>query len=148
MLHLSIRPSENVIVRNHWQNKSWGTEERNGDFPILTNETFEIIILAEEIQYKIAVNGKHFCLFDHRLPLHQGHFISISEGCSIESVLIERNVEQKGVDIPLGHYPSEHPPPYSLQDTELPRYDAAGNQLNTKFSKIISYLCKCFPVKK
>lgn len=93
MLHLSIRSQDNAIVRNHYHNKQWGNEERSGQNPIQANEPFEILILAEDISYKIAVNGIHFCQFNHRLPLNLAKFISIEGSCEIQYILIENDIK-------------------------------------------------------
>lgn len=53
-LHLSIRPNSNVIVRNHFYQNIWGTEERFGGCPIRYNEQFELIILAESTVFKVS----------------------------------------------------------------------------------------------
>lgn len=84
---MSIRLDEDEIVRNHY-NKEWGHEERHGDNPIDDHETFEILILAEPALYKIAVNGKHFCTFNHRMPLHMGKFLVIGGVCQIQEAQI------------------------------------------------------------
>lgn len=52
-LHLSVRPTEPVIVRNHWENKAWGVEERFGGCPIHPGQPFEILILAESSAFKV-----------------------------------------------------------------------------------------------
>lgn len=92
MLHLSIRPENNAIVRNHYHNKKWGKEETSGNSSIQANQPFEILILAEAVNYKIAVNGQHFCEFNHRLPLNLAKFISIEGACEIQFILLEKDV--------------------------------------------------------
>lgn len=92
MLHLSIRPENNTIVRNHYHNKNWGNEEKSGHSPIRTNQPFEILILAEAMNYKVAVNGQHFCQFNHRLPLNLARFINVEGACEIQYILIENDV--------------------------------------------------------
>lgn len=52
-LHLSVRPNEQAIVRNHMVRQSWGPEERLGGCPIGYGQQFEILILAEAEQYKV-----------------------------------------------------------------------------------------------
>ena len=92
LLLLSIRPENNAIVRNHYHNKKWGNEEKSGYSPITANQPFEILILAEPMIYKIAVNGQHFCQFNHRLPLNLAKFISIEGACEIQYILMENDV--------------------------------------------------------
>lgn len=91
LLHISIRLDEDEIVRNHF-NIKWGHEERHGKNPIEVHKTFEILILAEPALYKIAVNGKHFCTFNHRLPLEMGKFFVISGKCQIQEAQVVVNV--------------------------------------------------------
>lgn len=55
IMHLSVRPTEDAIVRNHWvkSHKTWGAEERDGGCPIQFGQIFEILILAEVEQFKV-----------------------------------------------------------------------------------------------
>lgn len=77
-LHISIRPREMVVVRNHYQNYSWGPEERFGHCPIYFNQPFDLLVLAEPTQYKIAINGVHFAAFNHRIPLPRVSFVAVN----------------------------------------------------------------------
>ena len=89
-LHLSVRPSEHVIVRNHMERQNWGAEERYGGCPIAYGSQFEILILAESDKFKIAINGTHFCEFVHRLALHRAQFVHITgDGLNCQSILVE-----------------------------------------------------------
>jgi len=85
-LQLSVRPTEPVIVRNHWENKNWGTEERFGGCPIYPGQPFEILILAESSAFKIAINGVHFCHFNHRFSMQRVSFISVESDVTISSI--------------------------------------------------------------
>jgi len=58
----------NSVIRNTCRSGSWGSEEKHGHFPFHLGQPFEVIILIEEHQYKIAVNGSHFCEYRHRIP--------------------------------------------------------------------------------
>lgn len=89
MLHVSLRPQDNVIVRNHFKDQAWGAEERHGGNPIQPHQSFEIAITAEHSMYRIAVNGQHFCTFNHRLPLNLARFISISGTCTVSYITID-----------------------------------------------------------
>lgn len=54
-VHLSVRPNEGAIVRNHMMHHSWGEiEERYGGCPIQYGQRFEILILAEVDQFKVG----------------------------------------------------------------------------------------------
>ena len=91
MFHLSIRPNNRVIVRNHYQYGQWGMEERYGPCQVKQNQTFEITILAEHQHYKIAVNGHHLGVFRHRLPLHLVQYVRVTDEVTIDHVLLEQD---------------------------------------------------------
>lgn len=55
-IHLSVRPREHAIVRNHMANNTWGTEEKHGGMPIEPDHSFEILILAENDQFKVSLD--------------------------------------------------------------------------------------------
>lgn len=55
-LHLSIRPNEGAIVRNHFTRNVWGPEERTGVCPIHYNSPFELLILAEHDKFKVQID--------------------------------------------------------------------------------------------
>lgn len=114
MLHISIRPQQAAIVRNHLQNQIWGHEESHGGNPIIVNQQFELRIMAEVMHYKISVNGRHFCVFRHRLPLSDGKYISVNGGCTIQSITIEN--ENSHV-----HYPQQIPS-YPIQPRPIPNF--------------------------
>ncbi|VDI67660.1 galectin-9 [Mytilus galloprovincialis] len=76
-LHFNIRFNENCAVRNSLQNGSWGSEERTGGMPFQKNYPFEIIILCQHHHFKVAVNGKHFCEFRHRIAKHQVNTLAV-----------------------------------------------------------------------
>uniref|UniRef100_A0A2M4CI55 Galectin n=1 Tax=Anopheles darlingi TaxID=43151 RepID=A0A2M4CI55_ANODA len=103
-LHISIRPHEFVIGRNSIQRQVIGAEERHGGCPVRVGESFDLLILAEATQYKLAINGVHFCTFSHRLPLYNVKFISVSGGCVIYSI-------QSEADSAIGSLPSNPYPP-------------------------------------
>lgn len=52
-LHMSIRPDENAIIRNSFENNQYGDEIRNGGCPIKYNSTFEILISVQEDKFKV-----------------------------------------------------------------------------------------------
>lgn len=89
MLHISVRPQENVIVRNHFKNQAWGSEERHGGCTIQPHQSFEIAVTAEHSMYRITVNGQYLCTFSHRLPLNLVRYVSISGTCTISHILID-----------------------------------------------------------
>lgn len=66
-LHFNPRFDQNVVVRNSYINRNWGTEERYGYFPFLPGAHFDIVICTETDKYMIAINGKHFTEYRHRI---------------------------------------------------------------------------------
>lgn len=90
MFHISIRPKENVIIRNHFHNKRWGSEERDSP-SVRPNEVFEIAIVAEREFYKISLNGEYLGTFRHRLPLTLIQYINVSGKVKIDHILIEQD---------------------------------------------------------
>ncbi|XP_078418777.1 galectin-3b isoform X3 [Cetorhinus maximus] len=74
--HLSVRFREDghhqVLVRNSKINNAWGGEERVAPrFPFKQGESFEILILGEPNQYRVAVNNQHLLEFKHRFKTLQ-----------------------------------------------------------------------------
>lgn len=72
-LHFDVRfrveADFNVVIRNSCQNGSWGSEERQLPyFPFMPNSSFDMIIMIEQSQFKVAVNNQHLFAFGHRLP--------------------------------------------------------------------------------
>lgn len=88
-LHLSPCFTPPRIVRNSLQHGAWGLEEAWGNGSILSpHQPFEIIILAEPEQFKIAVNGAHYCEFRHRIPYQQITHLTIDGDVDIERIHI------------------------------------------------------------
>ncbi|XP_055705362.1 galectin-4-like isoform X2 [Phlebotomus papatasi] len=112
-LHMSIRPQEHVIARNTMTNNTWGSEERHGGCPLNPGQTFDILILAEHSCYKVAINGIHFCAFNHRLSLARMQFISIDGEVTIHSITQEGDTSGGA---PIAHpmpVPAHTAPPYT-----------------------------------
>ncbi|CAL1574952.1 unnamed protein product [Knipowitschia caucasica] len=67
-LHLNPRIKSSVFIRNSFLSDSWGYEEREVSFfPFSSGEYFEILILCQPHQFKVAVNGSHLFDFRHRV---------------------------------------------------------------------------------
>lgn len=97
MLHISIRPYENAIIRNHFEHGRWGHEERYGKYKVRHNETFEIHILADQEFYKIAYNCEHIGVFRHRFPLHLVNYIQVSGDVKVDHILYEQDFSTAAV---------------------------------------------------
>lgn len=120
-LHISIRPNEYAIVRNTLRNQVWGAEERHGGCPIHYGQQFDVLVLVEVNQYKIAINGIHFCVFSHRAPVHSARYVSISGGCVIHSITTEMDTAGQAPPYPGGVTIGPPPPPYT------PPHSSGGN---------------------
>lgn len=90
MLHISVRPQENAIIRNHLKSQVYGIEERHGGNPIQAHQSFELAITAEHSIFRIEVNGQHFCTFAHRLPVNLIRYVSISGTCTIAYITTDQ----------------------------------------------------------
>lgn len=97
-LHISPRFAEGIITRNNIVSMRWGPEENDGPLWIKPGTSFEIIILCEYNCYKIAVNGRHFTEFAHRLPYNKVTHLVIDGEVLISSIFYET--------IPIGPRPS------------------------------------------
>jgi hypothetical protein len=103
IFHISIRPRDNAIVRNHFQYGRWGMEERYGPCHVRKNKPFEIVILAEHEFYKIAVNGHHLGVFRHRLPLNLVNYIGVKGELTVDHVLLEQDAVSAQQQASLSH---------------------------------------------
>ncbi|KAM6405261.1 galectin-8 isoform 3-T5 [Pluvialis apricaria] len=66
-LHLNPRMKNKVFVRNSYLHDSWGEEEKEvANFPFSPGMYFELIILCDAHQFKVAVNGVHTLEYKHR----------------------------------------------------------------------------------
>ncbi|KAM3602337.1 uncharacterized protein V6R79_002328 [Siganus canaliculatus] len=67
-LHLNPRLKGGALVRNSFLSDSWGREERALDtFPFSEGRYFEMIVLVEAQQFRVAVNGIHQLDYKHRV---------------------------------------------------------------------------------
>ncbi|XP_060919411.1 galectin-8-like isoform X1 [Labrus mixtus] len=67
-LHLNPRMKSGMFIRNSYLSEAWGQEERELPFfPFSSGEYFEILILCQPHQFKLAVNGSHLFEFRHRV---------------------------------------------------------------------------------
>ncbi|XP_038583571.1 galectin-8 isoform X2 [Micropterus salmoides] len=67
-LHLNPRLKKKVFVRNSFLSECWGPEEKTlASFPFTAGKYFEMIILCDSQQFKVAVNGLHQLDYKHRV---------------------------------------------------------------------------------
>lgn len=88
-LHMSVRGSEQCIVRNYMASQVWGTEESFGGMPLHPGQPFDILILCEATTFKIAINNVHFCMFQYRIPYFKIQFINIEGDVNVQSITLE-----------------------------------------------------------
>ncbi|XP_017770971.1 PREDICTED: galectin-4-like [Nicrophorus vespilloides] len=88
-VHVSVRISEGYVARNSFQNGEWGDEEDKGDLLIGAGQKFEIIILCGSTDYKIAMNGKHFCEFPQRVSPRSTSHLFIDGDVSLTLISFE-----------------------------------------------------------
>lgn len=67
VFHFNPRFNERTIVRNSNLGGCWGPEEREGGFPFVQGQRFELKILVEEDMFKVAVDGTHLLEYEHRV---------------------------------------------------------------------------------
>lgn len=88
-LHLSPCFTPPRVIRNSLQNNVWGVEEAWGNGTIVSpHQPVEFIILAEPDQFKIAINGAHYCEYRHRIPYHAITHLTIDGDVDIERISI------------------------------------------------------------
>ncbi|XP_040192611.1 galectin-9 [Rana temporaria] len=87
--HFNPRFDEHSIVRNSKLNDSWGNEERQmPSFGIgfAAGQGFVIEIVCEQHAFRVNVNGKHVCNFNHRVPLNQINTLEIEGDVALQHV--------------------------------------------------------------
>lgn len=67
VFHLNPRFHEQAIIRNSCLGGCWGPEERDGGFPFVYGNRFELKILVEEDFFKVALNDVHLLEYDYRV---------------------------------------------------------------------------------
>lgn len=67
--HFKLLFAGNTVVRNTFNNRSWGKEETGGGMPFIPNVPYTATIVLQQNGYEIAVNGVHFASYTYRLPL-------------------------------------------------------------------------------
>ena len=81
------RFKEHVVVRNTRLSGVWGKEERlPGVLPLTPGMTFELLFLVQEHSFKVAVNGKHFIEFHHRIPYQSVGLLQVDGEVSLERI--------------------------------------------------------------
>lgn len=87
-LHVNPRYDQKCLVLNSLIRDSWGSEVRSKNLPLRKGEPFEMIILADSNEFKIALNGQHFAVFGHRMPKESARFLIIKGGIQMNFIRI------------------------------------------------------------
>nr|AXF35731.1 lectin 1 [Holotrichia oblita] len=103
--HSSVRFGEGGDLVNNSYNvkKRWEEEERFHEVPITPGQNFEVLILCEATKFKIAIDGEHFCDFNHRIPFTNIKHLDIRGDATITLLSFEDNTPQKGPSIEYGY---------------------------------------------
>ncbi|KAJ8912838.1 hypothetical protein NQ315_007969 [Exocentrus adspersus] len=91
-LHISVRLNQGYIARNSYVNGAWGDEEGNGTLTIGPAQSFEILILTDTNNFKVAVNGQHFCEYSHKIPFENISHLLIDGDVAITLISWELSV--------------------------------------------------------
>ncbi|XP_011358304.1 galectin-9 isoform X1 [Pteropus vampyrus] len=66
------------VVCNTKQKGCWGPEERKMQMPFQMGNSFELIFLVQNSEFKVMVNGSLFMLYSHRVPFYCVDTISVT----------------------------------------------------------------------
>ncbi|CAG2115394.1 unnamed protein product [Medioppia subpectinata] len=100
--HFNPRFDENLIVRNSRQNQRWGPEEREPQTnPYVAGRSFETMILIESHGFKVAVNGRHFCEFIHRIAPSCVGIFTVDGTVEIDRIEYRREAQYSSPAAPM-----------------------------------------------
>lgn len=122
-LHLSPCFTPPRIIRNSLQRGVWGLEEAWGNGSLVTpHQPFEIIVLVEPDQFKIAINGAHYCEFRHRIPYQQITHLTIDGDVDIEKITVTQSSQEQPAYQPSAPAPANNTPypPYPTVNPGMP----------------------------
>ena len=89
-LHINPRQCEDAVVRNSRVDGDWQEEERDIPyFPFNQGKTFQFKIEVTSDEFRIYVNGRHFCNFGHRVDLGRIHYLFLTEGAEFYDVTFQ-----------------------------------------------------------
>ncbi|CAH1641945.1 unnamed protein product [Spodoptera littoralis] len=84
--HFNPRFDTNILVRNHYAGSKWGTEETSSGVPMNKGECFEILIYCYYYRFKVEVNGKCVCEFNHHIPFGKITHIMVEGDLTIDEI--------------------------------------------------------------
>lgn len=125
------RVAEGIIGRNAFTRAAgWGQEEATSSAAFARGQNFDLTVLCDSAEFKIAINQNHFASFSHRTNPATLAFLNIdstNQDVTIACVWIEDNqappAPQPGFAPPMPGY--EPPPSYSGGPGYAPAYPGA-----------------------
>ncbi|XP_067844824.1 galectin-8 isoform X3 [Heptranchias perlo] len=115
------------VVCNTLEKERWGREEIKYEMPFKKGEPFEIIFFIMVDRFKVAVNGKHFLDYQHRISVGRVDTLGISGVVQIQTIGFFGSSEQ---DNPYSNLP-------------MKKIDANGTQTKSiKTPLVVPYMGK------
>jgi len=119
-LHFNPRPSQGCVVRNSYTGYNWGSEEKGGGTGgMRPGHPFSVMILCEDQEWMVAVNGQHFCKFSHRLNKRHVNTLTVEGDVKVNVIRFQAQgmpgppPPSHGGHPGHGHH-GHHPPPPSF----------------------------------
>ncbi|XP_054616891.1 galectin-8-like isoform X2 [Dunckerocampus dactyliophorus] len=88
VFHLNPRLKKGCVVSNTLHQERWGHEEILRLMPFKAGASFELVLLALQDRFKVAVNGAHVLDYKHRLGLELVDTLAISGKVKVDAVAI------------------------------------------------------------
>ncbi|XP_065353422.1 galectin-8-like [Cloeon dipterum] len=95
-LHVNPRFDEMRLVRNTRTNERWGEEESLVPFklPLRKGEPFYMYIFVAESKFLVAIDGRHICTFQFRLPLSRVNAVHVEGDVKLFQLEHRQNVSE------------------------------------------------------
>ncbi|KAM7139710.1 galectin-9-like isoform 2-T2 [Macrochelys suwanniensis] len=124
------------VVCNTFERQSWGSEERKYEMPFFKGHPFDIRILVKHDSFLVAVNGKHFVEYKHRIPLSKVNKLGVSGGVEVAIISFQDTATYAAFPptqfAPGSTYssnPAFPPGPYQPQTYPVPYYTSIAGGL-------------------
>lgn len=86
--HFNPRFDQREGIRNSSQGGGWGAEEKQGGFPLLPGQEFEIQIVCYPEYYQVNCNGQLWFTYRHRLPVQAVQALQVKGDVTISNVRV------------------------------------------------------------
>ncbi|GJQ82706.1 putative galectin [Trypoxylus dichotomus] len=136
--HISVRLLQGYIARNSFRDGDWEEEEDYGDLPIQPGQHFELLVLCEPTQFKVAINGRHYCDFKHRLAYAKISHFGVEGDVQLNLVAFEGGPSAPNYQQPAYGAPSA-PPPYAEAVQMPPMHQAPQMGMPQPYAPNYSY---------